>query len=722
MKDRVYAALWFTAIVVAITGVVAIGLRDTPVGWWLLAGGGSVLTAFVFRSAWETTQSRVARPVGGGYILVTGILLSYAALFAVIGIPWDEIPLFGRVVILVTGMQALFLAVGARVTGIPFVERVVVPAVGHLLMLSGSVLVIGFLLFGMPRVVVYAAGLIYATGFSALSLHCFWLGQHADEVVPPRPFTVHRYWEQVLIVALIVGLVSVAIASITLQANVWINLVGVSQARAASIVAGSAAVIAIATLAPPAVAATLLRRLTGPFSTIIQHAVMSLVMLNGLMIALAFLVPAAVLWVLGGYLTLLVVGVLVEYGMVAHAFRHRSQNIPDDPSPKLTERPPVTVVVTAFDEAGVLPASLDRNLEALEGLSIVLIPAEKSSDRTVAIAEEYQVRYPDRVRVITGTTGSKAGDLNLAWEHIDTPYVLLLDADETVDAAFVARGLAVLKDCPSVGIVQGRKVERYPYDSGLARFVSGERRLSTWIEHPFMHEVFGASHFAGSVALLRHEVPLAVDGWSDETLTEDIDLTLRLYLDTDWCIQYVPGMVARTLNPESVLALVRQRRRWARGWASALGTHGVDILRDGRRLGWIRCMGLIWLLLTAVSAPLYTVFPALVVVWLLGLAPTVPFWLAAGLAIVIIPARAISFGYAALRDPVIPVRARPRSIVELFVHAYLWVPVTWLIQLHALYLQLSGAPNLWEGTKKAIRQSSETTSSIAAMVGKKRLK
>ena len=237
-----------------------------------------------------------------------------------------------------------------------------------------------------------------------------------------------------------------------------------------------------------------------------------------------------------------------------------------------------------------------------------------------------------------------------------------------------------------------------------------------------MYDVFGASHFAGSAALLRHEVPLAVDGWSDETLTEDIDLTLRLYLDTDWRVRYVPGMVAQALNPKSVLALIRQRRRWARGWVDALATYGVDILRNGRRLGWVRSVGLIWLLFTAVNAPLYTVFPALVVVWLLGLAPTVPIWLVASLAIIVFPARVTIFGYAALRDPEIPVRASPLRILELILHAYLWIPLTWLVQLHALYLQLSGAPKIWEGTEKDARTPSKTTASMTVRVGQARQK
>lgn len=702
MNTRQHAILWFTSVLVAITGIVTVGLRYSQAGWWLLAIGGGVLIAFALVSSFQTMRLRVARPLGGVYMLGIGSLLSFVALFTATGTPWSDIPVFGRIVILVTGAQALFFAVAVHVTDKSVTERVIIPAVGHFLLFVGSVLVLGVILFDQPWTTIYAAALIYATGFAALALHSFWLGQRADRVVPPRPFTVHRYWEQVLIGALIVGLGSVAFAAISLQANVSFDVFpAVSQARAASMVAGSAAVVAIATLAPPELPLEPLKRFTGPVSAIFQHAVIVLIMLNGLAIAFLLLVPGAFLWLLGGFIALLVVGVTLEYWMVGHAARNRPEREQGDSHEPLGTEPPVTLVVNAFNEADVLPTSLDHNLDALDGMPVVLVPAVKSTDATVAIAESYQQRHPDRVRVVEGTTGSKAGDLNRAWREIDTPYVLLLDADETVEEAFVTRGLAVLADSPSVGIVQGRKVERYPFGRELARFVSAERRHSTWVDHPFMHDVFGASHFAGSAALLRHEVPMAVGGWSSATLTEDIDLTLRLYLETDWRVRYVPGMVARILNPTSFLSLVRQRRRWARGWVNALATYGVDILRARRRLGWTRSVGLLWLLFSAANAPLYTVFLAFIVVSMLGLGVTLPFWLAVGLAVVIVPAKLASFGYAALRDPEIPIRARPLRVLELIVHAYLWIPMTWLIQLHALYLQLAGAPKIWEGTDKA---------------------
>jgi cellulose synthase/poly-beta-1,6-N-acetylglucosamine synthase-like glycosyltransferase len=60
--------------------------------------------------------------------------------------------------------------------------------------------------------------------------------------------------------------------------------------------------------------------------------------------------------------------------------------------------------------------------------------------------------HPARVRVAEATGGSKAADLNATWEHVETPYVLILDADETVDPAFVTRALGILTAQPDIGI------------------------------------------------------------------------------------------------------------------------------------------------------------------------------------------------------------------------------------------------------------------------------
>jgi hypothetical protein len=97
-------------------------------------------------------------------------------------------------------------------------------------------------------------------------------------------------------------------------------------------------------------------------------------------------------------------------------------------------------------------------------------------------------------------------------------------------------------------------------------------------------------------------------------------------------------------------------------------------------------------------------FPASLLLRLVGLASPIPLWAAIlGLAL-FLPARLVSYGYSALRDPVIPVpRTRGRLLGFLW-HAYAGVFVGWLIQINALYLEFVAAPRRWDVTAKRIGQ------------------
>jgi len=48
----------------------------------------------------------------------------------------------------------------------------------------------------------------------------------------------------------------------------------------------------------------------------------------------------------------------------------------------------VTVVITAFDEAAVLPETLQHNFDMLEDLSFILVPAVRSTDGTIELMEQ----------------------------------------------------------------------------------------------------------------------------------------------------------------------------------------------------------------------------------------------------------------------------------------------------------------------------------------------
>lgn len=427
MKKGLSFVSWIFVIFLAIIGVISIGFRYTfsewirviaidfssPFSvWGFLGVGGGLLAAFAILSVWQTTRKKVAKHPGGIYFFGVELLLFLIALVGATTSFFGEFSLLTRLALLFTGVQALFLATSVWVSGIPFLERFVLPLIGHILILTASSIIAGVVMFYLPWTFVHGALLVYSVGFSLLTLHLYWLGQRADKVVPPRPNTVHRDWEYLLIINLMIGLLSVIIISLSFQTNTFLELIpNITHTRVMSIVAGSAAIIGIALLSAPDWAPRQLRKVTGIGSTIIQQALITFLLLNTLILALLLMVPEAFIWVLGFYIVLLLIGVVFEYLMVFHAHKKIDKYKSPPSSPELSENMSVTVIVPIFNERDIFPKSLDHNLKALDEASFILVPATKSTDGTIDLAYEYEEQYPDRVRVIEGTTGSKAGDL-----------------------------------------------------------------------------------------------------------------------------------------------------------------------------------------------------------------------------------------------------------------------------------------------------------------------
>jgi cellulose synthase/poly-beta-1,6-N-acetylglucosamine synthase-like glycosyltransferase len=59
--------------------------------------------------------------------------------------------------------------------------------------------------------------------------------------------------------------------------------------------------------------------------------------------------------------------------------------------------------------------------------------------------------------------------------------------------------------------------------------------------------------------------------WSDDKITEDIDISWKLQMD-HWDIQYIPQALCYIYMPETFKGLWKQRLRWAQG--------GVEVLLE----------------------------------------------------------------------------------------------------------------------------------------------
>lgn len=81
-----------------------------------------------------------------------------------------------------------------------------------------------------------------------------------------------------------------------------------------------------------------------------------------------------------------------------------------------------------------------------------------------------------------------------------------------------------------------------------------------------------------------------------------------------------------------------------------------------------------------------------------GSLPWFPTPLAIALALVVLPARPIAFATARALDG--DARRDPLAFLFDVGAAYFWIVLGWVVQFHALYLELSDAPKQWLVTRK----------------------
>jgi cellulose synthase/poly-beta-1,6-N-acetylglucosamine synthase-like glycosyltransferase len=82
----------------------------------------------------------------------------------------------------------------------------------------------------------------------------------------------------------------------------------------------------------------------------------------------------------------------------------------------------------------------------------------------------------------------------------------------------------------------------------------------------------------GTNYIIRKEIVEKLGGWDEQALTEDSEMTVRLYL-AGYHVQLVPASVSWEQEPESLRVWFKQRRRWVRGFNYVLKKHAAGLLR-----------------------------------------------------------------------------------------------------------------------------------------------
>ncbi|EPM5662336.1 UDP-forming cellulose synthase catalytic subunit [Vibrio alginolyticus] len=164
---------------------------------------------------------------------------------------------------------------------------------------------------------------------------------------------------------------------------------------------------------------------------------------------------------------------------------------------------------------------------------------------------------------------AKAGNINYALKQTSGEFVAIFDCDHIPTRAFFQLTMGMFLKDPKLALIQTPHhfFSPDPFERNLSNFrnVPNEGNLFYGLIQDG-NDLWDATFFCGSCAILRREPLEEVGGIAVETVTEDAHTSLRMHR-LGYRSAYLKQPISAGLATETLSAHVGQRIRWARGMA-----------------------------------------------------------------------------------------------------------------------------------------------------------
>jgi cellulose synthase (UDP-forming) len=187
---------------------------------------------------------------------------------------------------------------------------------------------------------------------------------------------------------------------------------------------------------------------------------------------------------------------------------------------------------------------------------------------------------------------AKAGNINRALEKTHGEYIAIFDCDHVPTRSFLQTTMGTFLRDTRCAMVQTphHYFSPDPFERNLGTFrrVPNEGNLFYGLVQSG-NDLWNASFFCGSCAVIRRTALDEIGGVAVETVTEDAHTALKLHR-RGYTTAYLPTVQAAGLATESLASHIRQRVRWARGMAQIFRLDNPFL---GRGLGFFQrlCYG-----------------------------------------------------------------------------------------------------------------------------------
>ena len=240
-------------------------------------------------------------------------------------------------------------------------------------------------------------------------------------------------------------------------------------------------------------------------------------------------------------------------------------------------KPFVSILIPAHNEEFVIKDTIDNVLAIeYENFEVIVID-DRSTDNTAKVLEKLSAEYEKlscHIRDKDAFPG-KSAVLNEILPLTKGEVICVFDADARVKSNFLKKIIPYLSD-PDVGAAQARKIISNKEINLLTRCQDNEYALDTHFQLG-RDCIKGAVELRGNGQLVKKEALIAIDGWNNFTLTDDLDISTRLHLK-GWDIRLCPDVSVYEEGVLKFLPLLRQRRRWVEGSIRRYLDYFLDVI------------------------------------------------------------------------------------------------------------------------------------------------
>ena len=241
----------------------------------------------------------------------------------------------------------------------------------------------------------------------------------------------------------------------------------------------------------------------------------------------------------------------------------------------LNEEPKFSIIVPTKDEEAVIGRCLNGLLDLdypKDKLEIIVVDGN-SADATCRICSDFSAKYPGTFKIINEKeSNGKPTALNLALQYVTGEIVGVFDADSVPEKDVLKKVASYLGDKQLVA-VQGRTTSLNEKKNILTRVIAAEEKAWYQALLSGKEKLKLFIPLNGTCQFVRRSVLEELGGWDATSLTEDVELALRL-VEKKHQIKYAEDVCCGQETPNGLRDLIKQRVRWYRGYMETALKYG----------------------------------------------------------------------------------------------------------------------------------------------------